>query len=79
MSPTGVAHHCSTSGTPRSPAPPPTWCGARNRRYDKDVTLTDVLALASGAALTADAENARRLVALLRTGLAAPNGGRADD
>ncbi|MEU4343127.1 helix-turn-helix domain-containing protein [Nocardia sp. NPDC023852] len=36
-----------------------------------DVTVTDVLALASGAALVADAEYARRLVALLRTGLAA--------
>ncbi|WP_327003709.1 TetR/AcrR family transcriptional regulator [Dactylosporangium sp. NBC_01737] len=37
----------------------------------QDVTPADVLALASGAALTTDAENARRLVALLRTGLAA--------
>jgi AcrR family transcriptional regulator len=38
-----------------------------------DVTATDMLALASGAALTTDAENARRLVALLRTGLTAQN------
>jgi AcrR family transcriptional regulator len=44
-----------------------------------DVTVTDVLALASGAALTADAENARRLVAMLRTGLAAPTGGTVND
>jgi AcrR family transcriptional regulator len=35
-----------------------------------DVTAADVLALANGAALTTDADNARRLVALLRTGLA---------
>ena len=37
----------------------------------QDITAADVLALASGAALTTDAETARRLVALLRTGLAA--------
>jgi hypothetical protein len=43
-----------------------------------DVTPSDVLALASGAALTADTTNARRLVALLRTGLTAPNGTRAN-
>ena len=35
-----------------------------------DVTASDVLVLASGAALATDAANARRLVALLRTGLA---------
>jgi AcrR family transcriptional regulator len=35
-----------------------------------DVTHTDVLRLATGAAVTADAEAARRLVTLLRTGLA---------
>jgi AcrR family transcriptional regulator len=35
------------------------------------LTVTDVLALASGAALTADTAHARRLVELLRTGLAA--------
>ncbi|MDG4824856.1 helix-turn-helix domain containing protein [Asanoa sp. WMMD1127] len=34
------------------------------------VTATDVLALASGAALTTDVDNARRLVAMLHTGLA---------
>ena len=45
----------------------------------QDVTPTDVLALASGAALTADGQNARHLLALLRTGLAAPSGVRADD
>lgn len=39
-----------------------------------DLTPTDVLALASGAALATDAAHARRLVALLRTGLAAPPG-----
>ena len=39
-----------------------------------DITPADVLALASGAALTTDAERGRRLVALLRTGLVAPNG-----
>jgi AcrR family transcriptional regulator len=38
----------------------------------QDVTPSDVLALASGAALTVDTANAQRLVALLRTGLAAP-------
>jgi AcrR family transcriptional regulator len=37
-----------------------------------DITAADVLALASGAALTADTAHARRLVALLRTGIAAP-------
>lgn len=37
----------------------------------RGVTATDVLALTSGAAIVADAEHARRLVALLRTGLAA--------
>jgi AcrR family transcriptional regulator len=37
-----------------------------------DLTATDVLTLASGAALTADPAHARRLVALLRTGIAAP-------
>lgn len=36
-----------------------------------DVTAADVLALASGAALTTDERNARRLVTVLRTGLAA--------
>jgi AcrR family transcriptional regulator len=41
----------------------------------QDVTLTDVLALASGAALAAGATDARRLVALLRTGLVSPNEG----
>lgn len=39
-----------------------------------NLTATDVLTLASGAALTADAAQARRLVALLRTGIAAPTG-----
>lgn len=38
-----------------------------------DVTTADVLALASGVALAADAEQARRLVALLRTGLTLRN------
>lgn len=38
-----------------------------------DLTATDVLTLASGAALTADTAHARRLVALLRTGIAAPS------
>ena len=43
----------------------------------QDITATDVLALASGAALTTDADNARRLVAVLRTGLTAqPNDDR---
>jgi AcrR family transcriptional regulator len=37
-----------------------------------DLTATDVLTLASGAALAADTAHARRLVALLRTGIAAP-------
>lgn len=37
-----------------------------------DLTTADVLALATGAALTTDAATARRLVGLLRTGLAAP-------
>ncbi|MFI5894893.1 TetR/AcrR family transcriptional regulator [Actinoplanes sp. NPDC051513] len=37
----------------------------------QDITATDVLALASGTALTTDAQNARRLVAVLRTGLTA--------
>jgi AcrR family transcriptional regulator len=45
----------------------------------QDITPADVLALASGAALTADVETARRLVALLHTGLAAPSGGTVDD
>ncbi|WP_250001769.1 TetR/AcrR family transcriptional regulator [Actinoplanes sp. M2I2] len=36
-----------------------------------DLTATDVLTLASGAALSADAARARRLVALLRSGIAA--------
>jgi AcrR family transcriptional regulator len=36
-----------------------------------DVTATDVLALVSGAALATDASHARRLVALMRSGLAA--------
>ncbi|GAB3833692.1 TetR/AcrR family transcriptional regulator [Dactylosporangium cerinum] len=40
-----------------------------------DVTVKDLLALASGAALTTDVDNARRLVGLLRTGLAAADGG----
>jgi AcrR family transcriptional regulator len=41
-----------------------------------DLTATDLLALASGAALTAtDAEHARRLVALLRTGLTVSGSG----
>ncbi|WP_330230269.1 TetR/AcrR family transcriptional regulator [Nocardia sp. NBC_00508] len=44
-----------------------------------DVTVTDVLALASGAALATDAEHARRLVALLRTGLAARTAHAAED
>ncbi|MEV4512398.1 helix-turn-helix domain-containing protein [Dactylosporangium sp. NPDC049525] len=39
-----------------------------------DLTATDVLALASGAALATDATHARRLVALLRTGLARRTG-----
>jgi AcrR family transcriptional regulator len=43
-----------------------------------DVTPSDVLALASGAALTADTTHARRLVALLRTGLTAPNSTRTN-
>jgi AcrR family transcriptional regulator len=38
------------------------------------LTVTDVLALASGAALTTDTAQARRLVEFLRTGLAAPTG-----
>jgi AcrR family transcriptional regulator len=43
----------------------------------QDITATDVLALASGAALTTDVDNARRLVAVLRTGLTAqPNDDR---
>ena len=37
-----------------------------------DLTVADVLTLTTGAALTADPEHARRLVALLRTGIAAP-------
>ena len=37
-----------------------------------DLTATDVLTLAGGAALTADPAHARRLVALLRTGITAP-------
>jgi len=44
-----------------------------------DLTVVDLLAVASGAALTAtDAEHARRLVALLRTGVApaAPSSAR---
>ena len=45
----------------------------------RDVTVADVLALASGAALTADPEHARRLIALLRTGLATPNVRDMDD
>ncbi len=36
-----------------------------------EVTATDVLTLASGAALTADTAHARHLVAMLRTGIAA--------
>lgn len=36
-----------------------------------DLTVADVLTLASGSALAADTPHARRLVALLRTGLAA--------
>ncbi|GAA3534530.1 TetR/AcrR family transcriptional regulator [Amycolatopsis ultiminotia] len=36
-----------------------------------DVTTIDVVALASGAALATDSTHARRLVALMRTGLAA--------
>ncbi len=43
-----------------------------------DITATDVLALASGAALTTDPDNARRLVALLRTGLAAGSSSTTD-
>jgi AcrR family transcriptional regulator len=39
-----------------------------------DLTATDVLTLASGAALTADPTQARRLVALLRTGIASSAG-----
>jgi hypothetical protein len=44
-----------------------------------DVTATDVLALASGTALATDAVHARRLVALLRTGLAAHTSGPTKD
>lgn len=43
-----------------------------------DLTAIDVLTLASGAALTADTAHARRLVALLRTGFAAPRDGAND-
>lgn len=39
-----------------------------------EVTPADVLALASGAALAAGTAHARRLVALLRTGVVAANG-----
>jgi AcrR family transcriptional regulator len=42
-----------------------------------DVTATDVLALTSGVALAADAEYARHLVALLRTGLTSRAAGAA--
>jgi AcrR family transcriptional regulator len=45
----------------------------------QDITPADLLALASGATLTTDVETARRLVALLRTGLAAPRRGTVDD
>jgi AcrR family transcriptional regulator len=44
----------------------------------QDVTAADMLALATGVALTADAQKARHLVSLLRTGLTAPNGGGID-
>ncbi|MEV0568274.1 helix-turn-helix domain-containing protein [Dactylosporangium sp. NPDC050588] len=40
-----------------------------------NITASDVLALASGAALTTDAQNARRLVAVLRNGLTARHDG----
>lgn len=43
-----------------------------------DLTVTDVLALASGAALTADTAQARRLVKFLRTGLALPTANTGD-
>jgi AcrR family transcriptional regulator len=44
-----------------------------------DITATDVLALASGAALATDPSHARHLVALLRTGLAAAVPGTTKD
>jgi AcrR family transcriptional regulator len=43
-----------------------------------EVTATDMLALASGAALATDAAHARHLVALLRTGLATRTGGAGE-
>ncbi|MBF9127864.1 helix-turn-helix transcriptional regulator [Plantactinospora sp. S1510] len=43
------------------------------------LTAADVLALASGAALTTDTAQARRLVGFLRTGLAAPTGSAERD
>ncbi|MEV4754406.1 TetR/AcrR family transcriptional regulator [Micromonospora sp. NPDC049559] len=44
-----------------------------------DVTATDVLTLASGAALSTDIAHARRLVTMLRTGIVAQPGSATDD
>jgi AcrR family transcriptional regulator len=44
----------------------------------QDVTAADMLALATGVALTADTQKARHLVGLLRTGLTVPDSGGKD-